>query len=278
MKKFKLSRRILPALFSIIAFTVNAQKLPNVQQSSLCAPVDIKIDGKATEWDDKYQAYNKSTELFYTISNDNNNLYLIVHAIKPRIIQKIIAVGVTLIVNNAGKKSDKAMENAVITYPFLSFKNGENIISNTGLKSVNIIPKFNDTAEEILISQKKSDSLIAIANNLFSNQSKLIKIKGLAGIPDTAISVYNEQSIRTAATFDNAKTYTYELSVPLKYLGLSIDNLQKFTYNIRLISRFDANKGRVSTYYRYGDGGQIDMNADLDAPTDFWGEYTLAKK
>ena len=56
----------------------NAQKLPNVQQASLRAPENVKVDGKPTEWGDKLQAYNKATDVFYTIANDYNNLYLII--------------------------------------------------------------------------------------------------------------------------------------------------------------------------------------------------------
>ncbi|MDB5030717.1 hypothetical protein [Mucilaginibacter sp.] len=271
---------VLPvvALF-IVSITANAQKLPTVQKVSLRAPTNIKIDGQATEWDNKLQAYNNATDIFYTIANDDENLYLTVRATKPRIIQKIIAVGIGFTINNLARKNDKASENITVTYPFLEFKTGENIISTVGLKSVNIIPGLTDTTAETAFVRKKADSLIIIANKMFENQSKIIKIKGLIGITDTLISVYNEQSIRVAGLFDNTKAYTLEVAIPLKHLGLSIDNLSKFSYNIKLISRFDANKGIVRTYYRYGSAGdQIDMNADLDSTTDFWGDYTLVKK
>ena len=54
-------KKILSILFAVITFTATAQKLPNVQATSLRAPANIKIDGKATEWNDKFQAYNHST-------------------------------------------------------------------------------------------------------------------------------------------------------------------------------------------------------------------------
>jgi len=61
--------------FLMIGFFANAQKLPEVQTVNLRAPAGIKIDGKPTEWDSKFQAYNKSTNAFYTIANDDDNLY-----------------------------------------------------------------------------------------------------------------------------------------------------------------------------------------------------------
>jgi len=85
-------------------FPCIAQNLPNAQQRSLWAPATIKIDGKPTEWNNQFQAYNHATDILYTISNDNDNLYLIIQASKPRIIDKIIDVGVTFIINTAGKK------------------------------------------------------------------------------------------------------------------------------------------------------------------------------
>lgn len=52
-----------PLLFLLYGFSVGAQKLPNLQQSSMRAPANIKIDGKPIEWG-QYQAYNRATEIF----------------------------------------------------------------------------------------------------------------------------------------------------------------------------------------------------------------------
>ena len=50
---------ILFAGLTIIALPAHAQKLPKVQKTSIRAPENIKIDGKANEWDNKYQAFNR---------------------------------------------------------------------------------------------------------------------------------------------------------------------------------------------------------------------------
>src|SRR5476651_2443429 len=98
-----LKRLIFLLGLTLVVIVAHAQKLPGIQTTSLWAPVSIKIDGKPSEWGNEYQALNKATGVFYTIANDNENIYLIVHAKQKRVIQKIIDVGITFIVNSNKK-------------------------------------------------------------------------------------------------------------------------------------------------------------------------------
>jgi len=262
-------------LFSIVSSISYAQKLLNVQQISVRAPATLKIDGKAGEWDGQLQAYNKATDIFYTMANDNENLYLIVQAEKPRIIQKILTVGLTLMVNNSGKKNDNAAGNIAITYPLVGRNYLLSILNNAGDK---IAYKPRGMRDEVLT---RTDSTVAIANKTYNANSTTIKVKGVNDLADTLISVYNEQHIKVAAAFDNKGVFTYELAVPLKFLGLSIADLQKFNYNIKLNSQRIEQRGlgyTVTFDYSHGDPVSTDLDQDLDTTTDFWGEYTLAKK
>ncbi|MEO8885079.1 MAG: hypothetical protein ABI367_03390 [Mucilaginibacter sp.] len=267
---------IAALLFTI---TANAQKLPNKQEISLRAPATIKIDGKAGELDNKFQAYNSATDVFYTLSNDDNNLYLIVQATKARIIEKIIAVGVTFIVNTAGEKNMKGKGNKAIVFPLLSVPDGQKIISIAGIKTKNAEtdPRL-IKADGISTIIKQPDSLIMAANKMLVNKANIIKTAGINEVPDT-LSIYNEHKIQVASAFNGNSAYTYELSIPLKYLGLSTNIAQKFSYGIQLKSRLDDMKKGVVVVYRYTSSGeQYNVNEDLDATTDFSGEYTLAKK
>jgi len=97
--------------------TTQAQKLPNVQLASVRAPADIKIDGKATEWNYPFQAYNRATDVFYTLSNDDDNLYLTLQATDEDIIRKIINGRISFTINKSGKKSEQ--DAVVITYPLI---------------------------------------------------------------------------------------------------------------------------------------------------------------
>ena len=67
MKKLQL------LLLLVLAFiNANGQKLPNKQETGVRIPSGVKIDGKATEWGNKFQAYNKTNDFFYTIANSND--------------------------------------------------------------------------------------------------------------------------------------------------------------------------------------------------------------
>ena len=46
-----------------------AQSLPNTQIKYLDIPSSIKIDGKANEWNNQFQAFNHNTNIFYSIAN-----------------------------------------------------------------------------------------------------------------------------------------------------------------------------------------------------------------
>jgi hypothetical protein len=75
MKKISLS------LLATLAFLqANAQKLPQVQQVSLRAPANIRADGKNKEWGTQLQAFNNATGIFYSMANDDENLYLVIYS------------------------------------------------------------------------------------------------------------------------------------------------------------------------------------------------------
>ena len=82
MKNRKSGFKVLMlVLLLLINFSASAQK-DKIQKNNFRAPINVKIDGKLNEWGDKLQAYNTSTDIFYTISNDDDNLYLAVAATK----------------------------------------------------------------------------------------------------------------------------------------------------------------------------------------------------
>ncbi len=221
MKKFGLRLSVL-CWFLFSCIQVDAQKLPNVQQTSLRAPANIKIDGKATEWGNKFQAFNRATEVFYTIANDDDKLYLIIQAPNPDIINKIILGGITFTVNGSGKKDDK--KSVVITFPTF-YKNER--------------PKMNlkhkpELTKDTIINKMRTDSFMRVINIELADKSRMIEIEGAKSIADSLISVYNEEGIKAIALFDNQINYTSKLAVPIKYFNLSTDTPVKFYYNIKL--------------------------------------------
>ncbi len=258
-------------------------KLPNIQQISLRAPDKFKIDGKATEWKNQFQAYNKATNIYYTLANDDKYLYLTVQATDPGVINKILGGGAIFSINRSEKKDFKdAMR---ITYPMLK---------DSG-KMVKLAVNFGAMPKIILgshVSEMQADSFMNINNNLIGNKLKMIMVTGIKGI-DTLISIYNADGIKAAGAFDNKMAYTYELAISLKQLGFSAADDVKFAYNIKLPGVYTpfAAGGDISVIAPNGQpvtftfgtykpartpGNPTGLN--IFAPTDFWAEYILAKK
>jgi hypothetical protein len=272
----KITKHILIAitycfLFLMISITARAQRLPNVQKDALRAPANVKIDGKATEWG-QYQAYNKATVVYYSIANDNENLYLLVKAEKANMIKKSIMAGITLIVNRSAKKND-TLGQVSITFPLIPRKEQFKINED--------VDKMHRDVKDTASMSRRADTLMRLANKDIDATSKMIFIKGVKDIADTLLSIYNEENVQAASRFDNKMNYIYELSVPLKYLGFSMDKRGPFAYHVKLngaSSRF-VYEGSFSV--RYVNGQQIvsgnQINQDWVNTTDFWGEYTLTK-
>jgi hypothetical protein len=258
-----------------ICLSTYAQKLPNIQQTSLRAPDNVKIDGKVPEWGEKFEAYNKGTEIHYTISNDKDYLYLTVQAKDHQIIKKIIVGGLAFTINASGNKKNK--NGAVITFPF--YQKGQNYPFIT-LETAAAIKK------DVANYAARWDSLINTSNNRIKSGFKFIGTSGLKDINNEMIPVYNAEGISAVAMLDDNLYYNFELVVPLKLLAVgSIP--EKLAYNIKLnglafggsdlkdSGRFVMWVGSDGNNYRMEDASPRSWS--LASPTDFWGEYTLAK-
>jgi len=259
-----------------ISFASIAQKLPNVQPSTgLRAPATIKVDGKADEWNDTFQAYNHATDIFYTIANDDDKLYLTLQATDPVIAKKILG-GVKLTLNKSGKRKDD--HPITITFPVYNAKSYSKIS-----------PLLNKMASNKR-NNVDNDSLKYLINGELATGEKEIGISGIKGITDTLISIYNSQGIKAITQVDNKGALTYELAIPLKLVD--VNENAKLLYNILLKGTKTVNNSHSVTM----DDGEtmvvvnkkksdnmstaqiIEEFETLDTPTDFWGEYTLAKK
>jgi len=285
---------LLSVLISAWATNTHAQKLPNKQEVSLRAPADIKIDGQATEWNNQYQAYNKNTEIFYTIANDDNNLYLVIHATNTRIIEKIIEGGVSFTLM-ADKKNTN--NNIMLLFPLLSMNKARSILVEAGkVLSENMTsPAMQRTQPELL--EKKATS-IEKANKDLLESLKEIKLNGVSVITDTVphvnsetpyyrflpmrdhaykiIGINNTYNIRPMLLFDADGSCTYELSCPIKFIGLP-ENNSTIHYNITINGRGADRRPNDIISFAFPPAARTMLNQDLEEATDFSGEYTLAK-
>lgn len=252
-----------------------AQKIPNVQDKSVWNPEAIKIDGKTT--DDTFQASNKSTLLSYTMSNDDKNLYLVMKSSDNINNNKIMMGGITLVINADGKKKEK--EAFSITYPVIVRQQGQRG-QGGGMRQPGVTITSAASADSAALERRKQQLAAA----------KEIKVFGFKDIQDSLISIYNEYEILAVSNFDKEGAFIYELAVPLKLLGLTL-NSKEFAYNIKINGiqfggGFGGRMGGGQGGGGFGGGGfgggqgggrgGFDPSAFL--PTDFWGKYTLAKK
>jgi hypothetical protein len=242
----------------LMTFIAAAQKQPEVQPAGVWAPANIKIEGDANEWDNKFQAYNKTAGIYYTLSNNEDHLFLTVQATDPDMINKLVAGGLTFTIQKSGKKNDKdAMR---IIYPYFTKKNR---------------PYFNIKSEQGL-SQLLKDSVAKADNKQLTNLMRTIRVSNISGV-DTLITVNNENDIKVGETINNKLVYTWELSLPLKQLGISAEGASKFAYHISIGDLVIKSLGRQAEVSYTTDVAGYDNTAAV--PTyDFWGEYTLAKK
>ncbi|WP_395803265.1 hypothetical protein [Daejeonella sp.] len=298
--------------FCLIATSLTvsqAQKLSDVQDVSVWAS-GVKVDGKHNEWENKFKATNKSTNLTYTLANDAKNLYLAIQSKDLTNNNKIMLGGITLTVNPSGKKSDK--ESFKVIYPVINRQRGPGgganrpvtiSSSSAGSSATTVVRgmpggaggfgRFQD------MSPAQRDSLQRATARTQLASAKEIKVFGFKDIPDSLISIYNEYSIKTLASISDESVFMYELSIPLELLEMSADNPKEFSYNIKL-NGLQINFGGFSGGGRPGGGGgegapmvRVEVAGggggmgggmggfnfqDLITPTDFWGKYILTKE
>ncbi|MDB5119784.1 MAG: hypothetical protein JWN56_1002 [Sphingobacteriales bacterium] len=274
-KKMKYCSMILFFLLLLTVDTVHSQKLPSIQSSSIHAPNAIKMDGKASEWNNKFQAYNKKTNIFYTISNDDQMLYLTMQATNPGVITKMVVGGVTFTIDISNQKKDQ--NNFAVTFPDYDEHATPLYLD---------LHNFPDITNNLAKNRMQADSLRIILNKKLTDNLKTIAILGSSLISDSVISIYNAEGIKAVSLFDDSLRYTYELAIPLKYLGSNLEKSKVFNYSIRLngsannakIELLPGGRGLVYTAkngvsYRLPSTPE---SMDMVYPTDFSGAYTLA--
>lgn len=223
----------------------------------------LKVDGKTNDWHPPLMAQNRNTGLSYTLANDNRNLYLMIQAGDRKSNAKIMLGGISFTVNTGNEKKMDGAYN--ITFP---------LINSIG---VDLRWATRLTREERAMTAEQRDSMEMADGNAQLDTLKEISVNGFKSITDSVVSIYNTYGLKAAARFDEKGRYSYELAVPLKLLGLLPGNQQEFAYNIMV------NGAQAPDHRGFGGGrrrnfgrNNLDM-LDLLSPTDFWGEYTLAK-
>lgn len=288
VKLFKFTfHSILLAGFSLSGY---AQKLPDVQEKGLIAPTGIRADGKDKEWNGNFQALNKRTNIYYTISNDDQNLYVAIRSTDAANNTKIMAGGITFSVNPDGKKKEK--ESISLTYPVVNRGNMNRGGGQGGGRRQMMTVMGGGGGGGQQVNKQQRDSMMAAMQRTQLAQVKEIKISGFKNTTDTLVSIYNEHGIKAVASIGNDHAFFYEIAIPLAAFGLSKDSNTEFAYHIKLNGLqipgldgggFGGGGGGRGGFGGGGFGPRGGGNSGIDfqaliSPTDFWGKYTLARK
>lgn len=278
----------LATLVASISIHAAAQKLPDVQNAALNAPVNLRIDGKSSEWGDSFSADNKRTSLLYSIANDDKFLYVVIKGVGAPNINKIMAGGITFNVNTEGKKKEK--DAISITYPLVKRVprgqgGGRQGMGQGGGGQVRVGFGGGQGPNRAPLSAAQRDSASLVQHKTQLATVKEIKISGFKSITDSLISIYNEYGLKAVAAFDSKGAMIYELAIPLTLLEFSIDNPKEFVYQIKVNGLVMAGFGGGGNNFGGGGarvvggfGGGGNNMQDIMSPTDFWGKYTLIKK
>lgn len=263
-------------IFIFIAFATDAQTLPTLQKKSLRFSENMKTNDLLPN--NAFQAYNKITGIFYMIANDDDNLYLIVRALIPDVITKIVGGGISFSIINKARKKEIDQDGISVTFPSYSSYGSFHFIN---MKNK---PK---PLKDTLINHMQVDSFMLSINHQLISLYKEIGVKGISSIQDSLISIYNEDGIKATAAFDAKVNYNYKLIIPLKYLKVSSNNFIKLYYQIKLNGATASNaeirpNGKLLDIY-HGNRTYYAMPAtpqymSIAYPTNFYGEYTLAGK
>lgn len=235
-------KRLIPlaVLFILPGIQLFAQegKLKTVQTTSVWAPANVKVDGSLKEWDDTFQAYNKTTKIFYTLCNDDKNLYFIVKSIDVQNNAKIIAGGITLVLNTEDKKKDKDAYSLTfpnIPRPTRGQGGGRGAGGGGGAPGGGGGGRGGGGGGGFgggNRGQAPDSAAIAARQKQTIESAKEIKVLGFKDITDTLISIYNEFSIKAAISYDKLGNYDYEMAIPLKALNLTPGDAKEIAYHI----------------------------------------------
>jgi len=223
------------------------------------APDGIRIDGKPDEWGGTFQAFNRSTSVFYSMANDEQNLYLVIQCDQQPTIAKILSGGITLVLKSS---KDKQTMPVKVVYPLISYTDKYTIS----------IP---------LREEANVDKMAAKINQQLPTVAKTINISGIRDIKEPTVSIYNDLGIKAVSQVDTRRAYTFELQVPLKYFRHLTDENGTFDYNV-IVNGVEDPPGTITVggsssggQAKSVDGAQV---FDMFSPTDFKATYTLVKK
>jgi hypothetical protein len=185
------------------------------------APARVIIDGNAAEWGDLPYTDDKA-KINYTISNDKNNLYLVVKTKDTVKQSNILGSGITFSINTKGRKTTTYWT----TFPI------------RGKEDPGDYQKLDPTQTQAKIALTKY---------------RKMEVKGFADITDARLDPSNVYGIQVAMGYDDAGYLVYEETIPLVlfHTGNSAD--KEWAFNICINGLLRDVKSTSTLISRYKD-------------------------
>lgn len=190
--------------FLAVPTKVWAQKKAEVIKTKW-AESPMLIDGILSDWTDSLDLYSSETKLYYSIANDQENIYIAVKNTSAENLSKILARGISFTANYERNKKNPP----TITFPILD--------RTPGKKQIETEEPDPKEIQRRIISKIKE-----------------IRVEGFDELVDGGISLYNTYGIKAAMSFDENNDMIQELAIPLSLLGIKFESIDLITYRIRV--------------------------------------------
>ena len=151
------------------------------------------------------------------MANTTDYLYFAFKSSDQQNSNKILAGGITILINPSGKKKDKNQYS--FTFPVIN-----STIRRNFRQAMRAMRNNNGTPpDSATIANMRKQQLAAF---------KEIQVLGIKEITDSTISIYNEYGIAVAMNYDSNGALVYELGIPLSLLKLDPITPKEFAYNV----------------------------------------------
>ena len=187
----------LPAVLFFVALLTACSPQEKFQSSWQSIPVHV--DGDPSEWELPLKLYDESTQLNYTLSNDEQNLYLCIRAASERTKQQIIRGGMQFWIDTTGKKNQQTG----IRYPVLAFQRHSERNSSESTSGTDS-------------EQNASQDSRSFHERFLSKEREMTVTGFLSPVSNGLIPIQNIYGIKVSLNWDSSGVMVYEASLPLK--------------------------------------------------------------
>ena len=227
-----IATRMVPAVCTILILMVVgvnpalAQRNKGHVQQSLDWATGIVIDGHLDDWGDSLIYEHATQEFHYHIKNDAENVYVAMQVHDKDRQMQIFAQGLAFMVNTKGKRR----EGPTVYFP---------VADRLAFRS--IMSADNDDRPEDM----RKGALAAI---------RAIHVMRFDDVLDGQISLENTYGIHAQAALDTTDALCVEIVVPLRRLGVSIDDGDELAFNVKINGVMIPGSGMSPSAMRRGYG------------------------